>query len=467
MEPPGHRLPLRPARRRRLRSVHTTNFPALLDQLGISLLVTTYQAGKLVVLRADQDHVNTHFRNLSKPMGLAVAGDRLAVGTLLEIWEFHNVPAVIPKLEPIGRHDACYLPRSSHVTGDVQIHEMAWVGDELWFVNTRFSCLCTRSAIHNFVPRWRPPFVSALTPEDRCHLNGLGLRDGQVRYVTALAKSDQPAGWRANKKDGGILMDVTTNEVLVRGLSMPHSPRWYAGRLWVLESGTGGVGFVDPHSGRYVGFAELPGFTRGLDFCGPLAFIGLSQVRESAVFSGIAIADAPPGTGLRRLGAEHPDGTDDRVLAVRGGGPGDLRRPGAAGAAVSGPDQRQQRSVDFRFVCAARLGSGRGGRLVPGPGCGGPLRGLPDRQVDSSRARPDRRNRHCDLLAPTPAPRASIVDRGGGLKDKGEPRHVASPAVAFPGDSSVAVPRHAASPAAGGGRCWRRWRTAACWRRSS
>ena len=129
-----------------LRSVYTTNFPALLDQLGISLLVTTYQAGKLVVLRADQDRINTHFRDFSKPMGLAVAGDRLAVGTRLEIWEFHNVPAVIPKLEPTGRHDACYLPRSSHVTGDVQIHEMAWVGDELWFVNTRFSCLCTRSA---------------------------------------------------------------------------------------------------------------------------------------------------------------------------------------------------------------------------------------------------------------------------------------------------------------------------------
>ena len=223
-----------------LRSVHTTNFPALLDQLGISLLVTTYQAGKLVVLRADQDHVNTHFRNFSQPMGLAVAGDRLAVGTLLEIWEFHNVPAVAPKLEPIGRHDACFLPRSSHVTGDIQVHEMAWAGDELWFVNTRFSCLCTRSAIHSFVPRWRPPFVSALAPEDRCHLNGLGLRDGQpaLRHRPG-ARPITPAGWRANKKDGGILLDVPTNEVLVRGLSMPHSPRWYAGRLWVLESGDG------------------------------------------------------------------------------------------------------------------------------------------------------------------------------------------------------------------------------------
>jgi uncharacterized protein (TIGR03032 family) len=253
--------------------------------------VTTYQASKLVALRADRDHVNTHFRSFSKPMGLAIAGDRLAVGTSLEIWEFHNVPAVIPKLEPSGRHDACYLPRSSHVTGDVQIHEMSWAGDELWFINTRFSCLCTRSAIHNFVPRWRPPFVSALAPEDRCHLNGLGLRDGRVRYVTALAPSDQPAGWRAHKRDGGIVMDVATDKVLVRGLSMPHSPRWYDGRLWVLESGAGGVGFVDPHSGRYVRLAELPGFTRGLDFCGSLAFIGLSQVRDSAIFSGIAIAE--------------------------------------------------------------------------------------------------------------------------------------------------------------------------------
>jgi len=274
-----------------LRSVHTSNFPALLDQLGISLPVTTYQAGKLVVLRADQDHVNTHFRNLSKPMGLAVAGDRLAVGTLLEIWEFHNVPAVIPKLEPIGRHDACYLPRSSHVTGDVQIHEMAWVGDELWFVNTRFSCLCTRSTIHNFVPRWWPPFVSA------------------------LAQSDQPAGWRANKKDGGILMDVTTNAVLLRGLSMPHSPRWYAGRLWMLEWGAGGVGFVDPHSGRYVGLAELPGFTRGLDFCGPLAFIGLSQVRASAVFSGIPITERQ-AEHERTCGVCAIDLTSGQVVAL-------------------------------------------------------------------------------------------------------------------------------------------------------
>jgi uncharacterized protein (TIGR03032 family) len=281
-----------------LRSVHTSNFSAILQELGISLLVTTYQAGKLVMLRPDGDRLNTHFRGFGKPMGLAVDGDRLAIGTSVEIWEFHNAPAVARRLEPAGSHDACFLPRSSVCTGDIQIHEMAWgdsQGDdpELWFVNTRFSCVCTRSNVHSFVPRWRPPFISALAPEDRCHLNGLCVVDGRPAFVTALGATDTRSGWRADKKGGGVLMEVPSGEVVARGLSMPHSPRWHGGRLWVLESGGGGIGHVDPATGRYEAVAVLPGFTRGLDFCGPLAFVGLSQVRESAVFSGIAVAERP------------------------------------------------------------------------------------------------------------------------------------------------------------------------------
>jgi uncharacterized protein (TIGR03032 family) len=275
-----------------LRAVHTPNFPSLLRQLGASLLVTTYQAGKLVMVRDEGDHLNTHFRAFQAPMGMALSGDRLAVGTKIQVWEFVDVPAVTAKLESPGRHDACFLPRSSHVTGNIQIHEMAWgAGNELWVVNTRFSCLCTLDGSASFAPRWRPPFVSALEPTDRCHLNGLGMVDGRPRYVTALGATDRPAGWRENKARGGILMDVDSGEVITRGLSMPHSPRWYAGRLWVCESGAGTFGYVEPNSGKYVPIAEVPGFTRGLDFAGNLAFIGLSQVRESAVFSGLAITE--------------------------------------------------------------------------------------------------------------------------------------------------------------------------------
>lgn len=296
-----------------LRSVHTTNLPAILDQLGSSLLVTTYQAGKLVVVRSDGGVINTHFRAFNKPMGMAVGHGRLSIGTAVDVWEFRNVPAVAAKLEPAGKHDACFLPRAAHVTGDIQIHEMAYTtvegrGSEvegpyspesliphpassLVFVNTRFSCLATHDPDHSFAPVWRPKFISQLTPDDRCHLNGLGLLNGRPRWVTALGETDTGGGWRENKKSGGILIDIESNEIIVRGLSMPHSPRWHGGRLWLLESGTGSLGYVDLNSGRYEPIVQLDGFTRGLEMVGNLAFIGLSQVRETAVFSGIQITE--------------------------------------------------------------------------------------------------------------------------------------------------------------------------------
>jgi uncharacterized protein (TIGR03032 family) len=299
-------------------AAHTPNFPTLLRQLGASLLVTTYQAGKLVMVRDEGDHLNTHYRAFQSPMGLALAesGTRLAIGTTLQVWEFRDVPDVarrLPRKDEGGRmkdeqskdssdssfilhpssfHDACFLPRSSHVTGNVLIHEMAYgAGGQLWFVNTRFSCLATLDPEASFTPRWRPPFVTELEPSDRCHLNGLAMVNGKPKYVTALGETNEMAGWRANKAKGGILMDVDSGEVLCRGLSMPHSPRWHGGRLWVCESGSGTLGTIDQNTGRYEAVAAVPGFTRGLDFAGDLAFVGLSQVRESAVFSGIPITE--------------------------------------------------------------------------------------------------------------------------------------------------------------------------------
>ncbi len=162
---------------------------------------------------------------------------------------------------------------------------------ELWLVNTAFSCLCTLNTEHSFVPQWRPPFISSLSPQDRCHLNGLALVDGRPRYMTALGDTDGPQGWRENKAHGGVLIDIDSGETIARGLSMPHSPRWHDGRLWLLESGDGSIGTVDLATGRYEAVARVDGFTRGLDFLGPYALIGISQVRESAIFSGIPITE--------------------------------------------------------------------------------------------------------------------------------------------------------------------------------
>ncbi len=272
------------------RSIHTSSFPEILSSLGASLLVSTYQSGRVVVVRADGGVLNTHLVAAPSPMGMAVGPETLSIGTARQVVTYRNAGTFASKLEPAGKHDACFAPRGTHITGDIRIHEIAYdSAGELWLVNTRFSTLCTLDGAHSFVPRWRPSFITALAAEDRCHLNGLAMIDGRPRFVTALGISDQRDGWREKKASGGVLMEIDSGSVVLTGLSMPHSPRWYAGRMWILESGKGTLSTVDLAEGRGHVVAELPGFTRGLAFAGPYAFVGLSQVRES-VFEGIPLA---------------------------------------------------------------------------------------------------------------------------------------------------------------------------------
>jgi uncharacterized protein (TIGR03032 family) len=273
------------------RYTQTDSFVELLHQLGASLVVTTYQANKLLVARAAGAGLSTLVRTFDRPMGVAADRGRLALGCRDQVWEFRDAPDIAPRVEPAGQHDACFVPRRSHVTGDIRVHELAWAGDELWAVNTRFSCLCTLDPDYSFVPRWRPPFVTAFTADDRCHLNGLAVADGRPRYVTALGETDTANGWRAVKAHGGCLIEVGSGRVVSRGLSMPHSPRWHDGRLWVLESGTGQLVLVDPATGRREPVAEVPGFARGLALVGPYAFVGLSKIRPTSAMDGVPLAD--------------------------------------------------------------------------------------------------------------------------------------------------------------------------------
>jgi uncharacterized protein (TIGR03032 family) len=280
----------------------TPGVAGLLESLGASLLVSTYQAGKLAVLRSSGGKLSLLLRTFDKAMGLAVGPDRLAIGTNHQIWTLWNSPSVATRLNqspdrtPGPAHDACYLPRSAHLTGAIDVHEMAYAraadgGQELWLVNTHFSCLCTLDERFSFVPRWRPPFVTALAREDRCHLNGLAVRDGRPRYVTCFGPTDTHEGWRPGKRDGGLLLDVPSGEAIAAGLSMPHSPRWHDGRLWVLDSGRGRLLTVDPATGRTECVTELPGYTRGLAFAGGHALVGLSKIRDTATFGGVEVAE--------------------------------------------------------------------------------------------------------------------------------------------------------------------------------
>ena len=248
---------------------YSTQFPHVLEEAGCSLLISTYQAGQLVAVGVADGQLNFSFRGFDRAMGVAVGADRIAVGGKAQIWSLHAHPELAPSLAPAGRYDGCWLPRSSIVTGGIQCHELAWgttdSGDpDLWVVNTLFSCLAGLDSRYNFVPRWRPPFVSQLAPQDRCHLNGLAMRDGSPAFVTVMARTDEPGGWRKSRNDSGAVLDVASGEAVTTGLAMPHSPRWHDGNLFVLNSGMGRLERVDLATGRREPIAAVPGYARGL-----------------------------------------------------------------------------------------------------------------------------------------------------------------------------------------------------------
>lgn len=281
---------------RKIRYRHSPQLVELLKQAGCSLLVSTYQAGELVAIGESDDELTCSFHSVERVMGVAVGGDRVAVGARNQIWFLRENREVAPSIEPKGRHDAAFLAGTGMTTGEIRCHELAWGEDErgapeLWVVNTLFSCLSTLHPEYNFVPRWKPPFVSALAAEDRCHLNGLAMQRGRPSMVTCMAASDTAGGWREDKNNTGRILDIDSGEVVSEGLAMPHSPRLHRGRLMVLNSGYGTLELVDEATGGREIIASMPGYTRGLAVCGNLAFVGLSRIRETAVFGGVPIAE--------------------------------------------------------------------------------------------------------------------------------------------------------------------------------
>jgi uncharacterized protein (TIGR03032 family) len=213
------------------------------------------------------------------------------MSSIYQLWRFEN--AIPSGTTAPGGYDRLYVPQLGYTTGDVDAHDIALdrEGRPL-FVNTLFSCIAAPSESHSFRPVWRPPFITKLAAEDRCHMNGLALRDGTPAFVTAVSTTDVHEGWREKRRDGGVVIDVQANEIICRSLSMPHSPRWHDGKLYVLNSGAGEFGTVNLASGKFEPICFCPGYARGLAIVGNFAVIGLSTCRENRTFSGLALDDA-------------------------------------------------------------------------------------------------------------------------------------------------------------------------------
>jgi len=273
-----------------LRVSASRDFPAWLEAQGASIAFTTYQAGRLLMIGLDSDgRLAVAERNFTRCMGLwadATDGRTLWVSSLYQIWRLEH--ALLEGQNYQG-HDRLYIPREGITTGNIDVHDVAQeASGRLVFINTLFSCLATISSRLSFSPLWHPPFITKLMPEDRCHLNGLGLESGRAAYVTTCSSSDVPEGWRERRGDGGSLIDVRSNQTLVSGLSMPHSPRVHRGNIYLHNSGTGHFGCVDRAARKFVPICFCPGYLRGMAFLGNCALIGLSKPRDKA-FKGLEL----------------------------------------------------------------------------------------------------------------------------------------------------------------------------------
>lgn len=291
---------------------------AWMAQQRLSIALTTYQIGKLFLLGLKPGGGLSVFeRSFNRCMGLCPAEDGFYMSSLYQVWRFVN--ALAPGQTQDG-HDRLYVPQLGNTTGDLDIHDMAVDGQgRLVFVNTLFGCLATLSDTHSFRPLWHPPFISRLAAEDRCHLNGLAMKDGRPAYVTAAGACDVVDGWREHRVGGGVVVDVASNEIVASGLSMPHSPRWHRGRLWLLNSGTGEFGHLELDTGKFVPLAFCPGYLRGLYFVDDFALVGLSKPRDNKTFSGLPLDERLRAQGTQaRCGVQVIDlRTGDAVHWLR------------------------------------------------------------------------------------------------------------------------------------------------------
>ena len=310
--------------------LHSRGFPEWLSKHRVSLALSTYQAGRLFMLGTLPDgRLRATERIIEQCQGIWCDGQTLWASGLHTLWRFENSQQSV-RNSKMGA-DRHFIPREGRVTGQVDIHDigvgsLAQFGLEdataPIFVCTAFNCLATYSDTHSFKPLWRPKFISTLIGEDRCHLNGLVMEDGIAKYVTAVSRSDIADGWRERRTDGGVIIDVETNDIIADGLSMPHSPRLWKGALWVLDSGRGTLCKVDANTGKIDTIASCPGFARGLSFVDKYAIIGLSKPRNNQTFAdlelenvlkmkdalprcGLIIADTETGQTMEWLRFEH------------------------------------------------------------------------------------------------------------------------------------------------------------------
>ena len=145
-----------------------------------------------------------------------------------------------------------------------------------------FSSIIKLDENYSFNPVWTPPQIDKITSEDRCHLNGMAMLNGKPKYATAFNNGNTPQSWRDSITSSGVIYDIEKNKIICSGLPMPHTPRIFNDKLYVLLSATGELVKIDTDNGTYDVIVKIGGFVRGMSLHKDYLFIGLSKLRKNS-----------------------------------------------------------------------------------------------------------------------------------------------------------------------------------------
>lgn len=264
------------------------------EKTKCSLVISSYKSGSTITLSLvgldGTNHVGVYLNTFNRVTGLYYQDNQLWVGCNNQIIKLTNIGQLKQRHNIFN---TCFMPKKSFYTTDLDIHDIVVnQQDEIYFVTSQFNCVATPTDKGQcFEVYWKPPWISNIVSEDRCHLNGLALRDNLPRYITTISVSNVLRGWRENRHMGGIVYDIKEDRVVCSGLSIPHSPRWHHNRLWLLESGTGYFGYIDEKE-EFQRKTFIPGFCRGLTFYqDQYAIICSSTDRHESLFIGLKLGD--------------------------------------------------------------------------------------------------------------------------------------------------------------------------------
>jgi uncharacterized protein (TIGR03032 family) len=283
---------------------YSPNVPEFLTKLNCSIAISTYQAGKLIFISPKNEESLVQLpRTFNKPMGIAYDAKNgklgLACRNTIEIFKNSKELAYHYPRSP-KKYDSLFFPRITYTTGHLDIHDLSFGSEnEIYGVNTLFSCITKFDSDYNFTPYWKPKHISKLVGEDSCHLNGMVMLNGKPKYASSFNAGDSHQSWRENITKTGQIIDIDSDEVICKNLGMPHSPDIIDDKLLVLLSATGELIQIDPNNGKTTTIVKLDGFVRGMGYYNDYLFIGLSKLRKnSSTFAKLDIADKANKAGI-------------------------------------------------------------------------------------------------------------------------------------------------------------------------